>query len=271
MSVRSVISVAAFGLFAAFAYGQGTPQAAPAKPAVDAAKPALEPGLYATITTSLGTIVAKLYETESPKTVKNFADLAMGRQAWTDPKTNQRVKRPLYNGLIFHRVIPGFMIQGGDPMGTGTGGTDVIPDEFDPSLTFDRPGRLAMANAGPNTGSSQFFITEGPTPHLNCRHTIFGQVVQGQDVVEKIARTPRNDNDRPNTPVRMLRVAVRRVGPGPATPGVAKPKPAVRKPSAVKPGVAKPKPAAAKTGAAADPAAVKPGTPRTKPAAEAVK
>ena len=204
-----MLSVVACSVFASFVFAQeGGQAAAPkpaaegAKPAADPAKPEREPGLYATITTSMGTIVAKLFETESPKTVKNFADLAMGRKLWTDPKTGQRTKRPLYNGLIFHRVIPGFMIQGGDPLGTGTGGTDVIPDEFNPSLTFDRPGRFGMANAGPGTGSSQFFITEVPTPHLNGLHTIFAQVVEGQDVVDKIARVPRvrgrqADNRRP--------------------------------------------------------------------------
>jgi len=214
------------------------------------AKPEREPGLYATITTSMGTIVAKLFEKESPITVKNFTDLAMGRKEWTDPATKQRVKRPLYNGLIFHRVIPGFMIQTGDPLGTGMGGTTAIPDEFDPSLSFDRPGRLGMANAGPGTGSSQFFITEVPTPHLTGKHTIFGQVVEGQDVVEKIARVPRNANDKPATAVRMVRVSVARVGPAPAgtkpatTSGA---KPAAAKPGTAKPAASKPKAAKPKT------------------------
>lgn len=243
MSVRSVFSVAACGLFAALAFAQEGAQPAAVKPATEPAKPAREPGLYATITTSQGTIVAKLFETESPKTVKNFTDLALGRKLWTDPKTNQRTKRPLYNGLTFHRVIPGFMIQGGDPQGTGMGGTDVIPDEFHPTLTFDRPGRFGMANAGPGTGSSQFFITEAPVAHLNGRHTIFGQVVEGQDVVEKIARVPRGANDKPNTAVRMVRVSVKREGPAPASLAPAKPKPTAAKP---KTGVAKPKPRAAK-------------------------
>ena len=248
MSFRSVLSVAAFGFCAAgmFAQEGAKPAAAAAKPATEAAKPAREPGVYMTITTSMGTIVAKLFDAEAPKTVKNISDLAMGRKEWVDPKTRQRVKRPLYNGLTFHRVIPGFMIQGGDPTGTGSGGTDVIPDEFHPSLTFDRPGRLGMANAGPGTGSCQFFITEVPTPHLNGKHTIFGQVVEGQDVVEKIARVPRSsENDQPKTPVRMLRVTVRREGPAPAgaKPAAAKPKPRAAKP---KPTTTKPKPAAAK-------------------------
>jgi cyclophilin family peptidyl-prolyl cis-trans isomerase len=255
MSVRSILSVAVCGLFSVFAYAQPA-----ATPATDAAKPAREPGLYATITTSMGTIVAKLFEEESPKTVKNFADLAMGRKEWTDPKTGKRLKRPLYNGLTFHRVIPGFMIQGGDPLGNGTGGTDVIPDEFHPSLSFDRPGRFGMANAGLGTGSSQFFITEGPTPHLNGRHTIFGQVVEGQDVVEKIARVPASpDMNRPNTPVRMVRVTVAREGAAPVS--AAKPAPAKAKPAAAKPGVAKPKPTTAKP---------KPAASKAKPAAAPV-
>lgn len=255
-----MLSVAACGLFSVFAYAQTPASPSAAKPATDAAKPAREPGLYATITTSMGTIVAKLFEEESPKTVKNFADLAMGRKEWKDPKTGARVKKPLYNGLTFHRVIPGFMIQGGDPLGNGTGGTDVIPDEFHPSLTFDRPGRFGMANAGLGTGSSQFFITEVPTPHLNGKHTIFGQVIEGQDVVEKIARVPASpDMNRPNTPVRMTRVVVTREGPAPAS---AKPAPAKAKPAAAKPGVAKPKPTTTKP---------KPASVKTKPVADPVK
>jgi peptidyl-prolyl cis-trans isomerase A (cyclophilin A) len=240
-------------------------QAASAKTTAPA-RPEREPGLYASITTSMGTIVAKLYEKESPITVKNFVDLALGRKEWVDPATRQKVKKPLYNGLIFHRVIPGFMIQGGDPLGTGTGGTDEIPDEFDPSLSFDRPGKLGMANAGPGTGSSQFFITEVPTPHLTGKHTIFGQVVDGQDVVEKIARVPRDSRDKPATPVRMIRVAINRVGPGPAvgTPTSAS-KPAGSKPAAAKKPAAGTKPAAAKKPAAGTkPAATRPAP--TKPA-----
>lgn len=190
-------------------------------PPAPAAKPARENGLYATIQVShgaapMGSIVLKLYETEAPVTVKNFVDLALGRKSWPDPKTGARVRRPLYNGLTFHRVIPGFMIQGGDPTGTGMGGTDVIKDEFHPTLKFDIPGRLAMANAGPSTGSCQFFITEVPTPHLNGKHTIFGQVVEGQELVARIARVPRGANDKPSTPVVMTKVTLERVGPAPA-------------------------------------------------------
>jgi peptidyl-prolyl cis-trans isomerase A (cyclophilin A) len=204
--------------------------AAAKAPVADPAKPPREPGLYATFTTSVGAVVVKFFEAESPVTVKNFVGLATGSKPWKDPKTGQLQKRPLYNGLTFHRVIPGFMIQGGDPLGSGQGGTEPIKDEFHPSLTFDRPGRLAMANAGPGTGSCQFFITEVPTPHLNGRHTIFGQVIEGQDVVDKIARAPRGANDKPNPPIRIVRVSIKREGAAPAT--AAKPKPAATKPKA---------------------------------------
>lgn len=254
---RPVRLLTALAVAAAFAGAQppqtNPPAAAKPKPAASKAKAAVkpkpaaakpappEPGLYATIRTSMGPISVRLYEKESPITVQNFVDLATGKKEFTDPETNQRVKRPLYNGLTFHRVIPGFMIQGGDPEGDGTGGTDEIPDEFHPSLTFDRPGRLAMANAGPRTGSSQFFITEVPTPHLNGRHTIFGQVVSGQAVVEKIVRVPTVENDRPKTPVKIVSVTFRRVGPG-QQPSAAKPKPAVRKPKTAKPAAPKQQP-----------------------------
>ena len=199
--------------------------AAPAPAAPKVVAPARPPGLYATISiahgaTPLGRIVFKLYEKESPITVKNFTELALGQKEWEHPETGERSKKPFYNGITFHRVIPGFMIQGGDPTGTGAGRTQVIPDEFHPELKFDIPGRVAMANAGPGTGSCQFFITEVPTPHLTGRHTIFGQVVEGQTLVEKIARLPRGANDKPDTPVKMTRVTIARVGPA---PGAAKP------------------------------------------------
>jgi len=208
------------------------------KPAVTPAKPAREPGQYATIyishgTVPLGAITFKFYEKESPITVKNFVDLAQGRKEWLNPRTGTRVKAPLFNGLTFHRCMADFMIQGGDPLGNGTGGTDPIIDEFHPSLRFDIPGRVAMANAGPNTGSSQFFITEGTPGHLNGRHTIFGQVVEGQELVGKIARLPQGVGNRPTTPVRMTRVVITRVAdpnaPRPVTPGVKKAAPAVKK------------------------------------------
>jgi len=225
--------------------------AAPKPAAVAPAKPARAPGLYCTIsvshgTTPLGNITFQFYEKESPITVKNFVDLAQGRKEWLNPKTGTRVKLPLYNGLTFHRVIPDFMIQGGDPMGNGTGGTDAIPDEFHPSLRFDIPGRVAMANAGPGTGSSQFFITEGTPQHLNGRHTIFGQVIEGQELVGKIARLPRNRGDKPDVPVRMSRVVITRVAdpnaPKPPAPAMKK---AAPKASPAKPGTSPAKPAAA--------------------------
>ncbi len=204
-------------------------QVPPAAPAA----PAREPGLYATITTSMGPIVCILYEKESPITVKNFVALARGgTKAWTDPKTKTKTTRPLYSGTIFHRVIPGFMIQGGDPTGTGMGdgGLTPIPDEFSPSLKFDKPGRLAMANAGPRTGTCQFFITEAPTPHLDGLHTIFGQVIEGQDLVTKIANVPKDGNDKPKTPVKIVSVKITREGPAPApAPAVKKSAPAMKK------------------------------------------
>jgi peptidyl-prolyl cis-trans isomerase A (cyclophilin A) len=179
--------------------------------------PAREPGLYARIETTMGNITAKLFETETPITVKNFVDLAEGKKPFRDPKTGAMVTRPFYNGISFHRVIPRFMAQVGDPTGTGSySGGFVIPDEFVPSITFDRPGRLAMANAGPKTGSTQFFITEVPLAYLNGKHTIFGQVVEGQNVVTKITGVPRDANDKPRTPVTITRVVIERVGSAPA-------------------------------------------------------
>lgn len=145
--------------------------------------------LYAVFQTSRGNIVVKLFEKEAPKTVANFVGLASGSQEWVDPRNGQKSKAKLYDGTVFHRVIPQFMIQGGDPLGTGTGGPGYrFEDEFQSGKKFDRPGLLAMANAGPNTNGSQFFITEVPTPHLNNKHTIFGEVVKGQDLVPQIAR-----------------------------------------------------------------------------------
>ena len=145
--------------------------------------------IYATFQTSMGDIVVKLMPQKAPLTVENFVGLAEGTKEWTDPKTGQKVKRPLYDGTVFHRVISPFMIQGGDPLGNGTGGPGYrFGDEIGPDNRFDRPGLLAMANAGPNTNGSQFFITEVPTPHLDRGHTIFGEAVKGQDLVAKIAR-----------------------------------------------------------------------------------
>jgi peptidyl-prolyl cis-trans isomerase A (cyclophilin A) len=145
--------------------------------------------LYAIFETSRGNIVVKLFEKDAPKTVANFVGLAEGKQEWIDPRTGQKSKNRLYDSTAFHRVIPQFMIQGGDPLGTGTGGPGYrFEDEFQSGRKFDKPGLLAMANAGPNTNGSQFFITEVATPHLNNRHTIFGEVVKGLDLVPQIAR-----------------------------------------------------------------------------------
>ena len=143
----------------------------------------------ATLHTTAGDIRVQLYGNHAPKTVKNFVDLATGGVEWKHPQTGQKSNDPLYDGTIFHRVISGFMIQGGDPLGEGFGGPGYrFGDEFHPELSFDRPYLLAMANSGPNTNGSQFFITEVATPHLNGRHTIFGEVVKGQELVPKIAR-----------------------------------------------------------------------------------
>jgi peptidyl-prolyl cis-trans isomerase A (cyclophilin A) len=158
--------------------------------------------LTATLTTSQGTITVRLFPDHAPKTVRNFVELAEGGREWTDPRTGQVTKTPLYNGTIFHRVIPQFMIQGGDPLGTGTGGPGYkFDDEIHPDLTFDRPYLLAMANAGKQgghgTNGSQFFITTVPTYWLNGKHTIFGEVISGQDVVDAIDNSPTKPGDRP--------------------------------------------------------------------------
>jgi peptidyl-prolyl cis-trans isomerase A (cyclophilin A) len=145
--------------------------------------------LYATFDTSMGKIVVKLFTKDAPKTVENFVGLATGEKEWVHPKTSAKSKTPLYDGTVFHRVIPEFMVQGGDPLGTGTGGPGYkFEDEFRSGRKFDKAGLLAMANSGPNTNGSQFFITEVPTPWLNGKHTIFGEVTAGFDLVPKIAR-----------------------------------------------------------------------------------
>ncbi len=156
--------------------------------------------LYATLKTNHGDIRIELFPNHAPKTVANFTELAEGAREWVDPRTGQKSNQPLYDGTSFHRVISGFMIQGGDPLGTGTGGPGYrFADEFHPELQFDRPYLLAMANAGPGTNGSQFFITVGPTPHLNRKHTIFGEVADGDSrkVVDAIAGAPTAAMDRP--------------------------------------------------------------------------
>jgi peptidyl-prolyl cis-trans isomerase A (cyclophilin A) len=141
--------------------------------------------------------------------VKNFVGLATGAIEWQDPRANQRVRRPFYDGLIFHRVIPGFMIQGGCPEGSGRGNPGYrFSDEFNPELRHNRPGMLSMANSGPNTNGSQFFITEGPTPHLDNRHSVFGHVVAGMETVTRIANVARGPGDRPREDVRIERLEI---------------------------------------------------------------
>lgn len=164
---------------------------------------------YAVIDTSMGQIVIKLFPDKAPKTVENFVGLATGTKEWPDPKTGQKVKKPFYDGLIFHRVIPNFMIQGGCPLGNGTGGPGYkFEDEIVPGLVFDKPGKLAMANSGPNTNGSQFFITVAATQWLNGHHTIFGEVAQGQDILMKISAVPTTD-DKPNKDVVINKVTIK--------------------------------------------------------------
>jgi peptidyl-prolyl cis-trans isomerase A (cyclophilin A) len=168
--------------------------------------------LNAHFTTSEGNFTIRLFDAEVPKTVANFVELAEGTREWTDPKSRQKVKRPYYDGLIFHRVIDGFMIQGGDPLGTGTGGPGYqFADEFHPKLKHTKAGILSMANAGPNTNGSQFFITLAATPWLDNKHSVFGEVVEGMDVVQKIGKTATvKPNDRPVKPITVERVTIER-------------------------------------------------------------
>jgi peptidyl-prolyl cis-trans isomerase A (cyclophilin A) len=155
-------------------------------------------GVYAQFVTSEGNFTVRLFDQEAPKTVENFVGLAEGTKEWSDPRTNAKVTKPYYDGVIFHRVIDGFMIQGGDPLGQGIGGPGyTFADEFDPKLRHNKAGILSMANRGPNTNGGQFFITLAPTPHLDDRHTVFGEVVDGMDVVRTIGSTRVNERDRP--------------------------------------------------------------------------
>ena len=164
---------------------------------------------HATLVTSLGEIRVRLLPDTAPETVDNFVGLATGAKEWTDPQTGEKRSDSLYAGTIFHRVIDGFMIQGGDPTGTGRGGPGYkFGDEVDAGPSFDKDGYLAMANAGPGTNGSQFFITLGPTPHLNKRHTIFGEVVSGQDVVEAIGKVSTGPGDKPREDVVLQEVHI---------------------------------------------------------------
>jgi peptidyl-prolyl cis-trans isomerase A (cyclophilin A) len=170
-------------------------------------------GTYAVFTTSEGTIVCRLFEKEAPKTVQNFTDLAEGKREWKHPVSGKKSSDKLYDGTIFHRVIPNFMIQGGDPAGSGFGGPGYqFEDETKGSPhKFDKPGKLAMANAGPNTNGSQFFITVAPTAWLTGNHTIFGEVVEGYEVAEKIVNVPKGRNDKPTKDVVVKSVVIERV------------------------------------------------------------
>lgn len=169
-------------------------------------------GTYAIFETTQGNIVVRLLEKEAPNTVENFIGLAEGTKEFTDESTGKKLKKRFYDGLGFHRVIPKFMIQGGCPQGTGRGGPGYrFADEFHPSLNHSKAGKLSMANAGPGTNGSQFFITVAATPWLDNKHTIFGEVVEGQDVADKISNLPRDSSDRPKTPVVMNKVRIERV------------------------------------------------------------
>jgi peptidyl-prolyl cis-trans isomerase A (cyclophilin A) len=204
-------------LIASCALAQTPPAKTPAAAVGATSAPAREPGLYAIFNTSMGTITARLFEKETPLTVKNFVALARGTKPWKDPKSGAMAAKPLYNGVTFHRVIPNFMIQTGDPTGTGSHDCGfTIKDEIVPTLKFDQPGMLGMANVGaPNTGGCQFFITEVPYPSLNGGYTVFGQVVEGQDIVKKIAHVP-TTGEKPTTPVKLATVVIKREGPPPA-------------------------------------------------------
>jgi len=167
--------------------------------------------MTATLTTTQGTVTVRLFPDHAPKTVRNFAELAEGGREWTDPRNRAKTKDKLYDGTVFHRVIAGFMIQGGDPLGTGTGGPGYrFADEIHPDLRFDKPYLLAMANAGPGTNGSQFFITVAPTPWLTGKHTIFGEVIGGADVVDKISHVQTVPGDRPVTDVVLESVTIER-------------------------------------------------------------
>ena len=172
----------------------------------------MTPGLYARFATSEGSFGIRLFEKDTPKTVANFVALAEGSKEWTDPATRAKTSRPFYNGLIFHRVIADFMIQGGCPSGTGMGGPGYqFEDEFAPGLRHTKEGILSMANSGPNTNGSQFFITLVPTPWLDNKHSVFGEVAEGMDVVRAIGKTSVGRQDRPARDIVILSMTIERV------------------------------------------------------------
>jgi peptidyl-prolyl cis-trans isomerase A (cyclophilin A) len=202
MNVRSTAIVAG-ALVLAATMASAAQEAAAKKPAGK---------VFAHFVTTEGSFTVELFEKDAPNTVANFIGLADGTKEWTDPRTNSKVKKPFFNGLIFHRVIPNFMIQGGDPLGTGTGDPGYkFADEFGSGRKLDKAGILAMANSGPNTNGSQFFITLAPTPWLNNKHTVFGEVVNGMDVINKIGATKTTKpGDKPVTPIVMQSVKIER-------------------------------------------------------------
>jgi peptidyl-prolyl cis-trans isomerase A (cyclophilin A) len=167
--------------------------------------------VYAEFITTEGNFTIRLFDEEAPKTVENFVSLAEGTREWTDPRTNKKVTQPYYDGVIFHRVINGFMIQGGDPLGQGIGGPGyTFADEFHPRLRHNKEGILSMANRGPNTNGGQFFITLAPTPHLDDRHSVFGEVVDGMDVVRRIGKTATGERDRPVNDIAIQTIKITR-------------------------------------------------------------
>jgi peptidyl-prolyl cis-trans isomerase A (cyclophilin A) len=224
-------STLAFAVASATALAQDNPKpvepALPDAPQATAAAMIHPNGPTVVMDTSMGRITCQFFEKQAPKTVANFIALAKGTKDWTDPQTSKKMhNKPLYDGTVFHRVIPEFMIQGGDPTGTGAGDPGFkFEDELNPDLNFDVPGRLAMANSGPGTNGSQFFITEVPTEHLNQHHTIFGQCDEPSiNVVKTIARVQRDENDKPATPVVLKKVTIIPEGqPVPPDPAATQP------------------------------------------------
>ena len=241
MLIRIALILLSFSLAAS---GQTTTKTTPKKTATPAATaPAANP--KAVIHTSAGDLTCELFPDKAPKAVENFIGLSTGKKIWVDPATGKKMaNKPLYDGVIFHRVIPQFMIQGGDPTGTGMGNPGYqFEDELHPDLLFDRPGRLAMANSGPNTNGSQFFITEVPTPFLNPKpggtgYTLFGQCDDASvELVKKIAQGPCQGgaqctgvNSKPQNPVKIIHITIETVGTSKPSP-----KPATKKPSAGQP------------------------------------
>ncbi len=210
-TAAGALLAAALGALPAACVAQEGQVEAPAGGADDAA--GLPDGLYARLQTNRGVMILLLEHERTPMTVGNFVGLIEGTREWTDPKSGQKVKRPYYDGLGFHRIIDGFMIQGGCPQGTGMGGPGYqFKDEIHPELKHEGPGVLSMANAGPATNGSQFFVTLGPTPHLDGRHSVFGRLVRGQDVLAAIGKSKTGAMDRPVDPVVIQRATVLRVG-----------------------------------------------------------